>query len=345
MEKVAQNPRMPKMRPLSPKPERKPKASKAKASEETKVSTKAGKVNITIPLKKFVEEHETLVDVLREDVPKKIIAQAEEQAKELSDVIGKVKKIKGKAPKVNMETQTMGGGMNAETFKPAPKTTMLDEKILNQLRQVETETNARNDLRRTEAIKRAQERAPPMPQVNFPKPIDVDNIPFIPPPPPDIRTLRKTKEEMDEDAEGREEYMKKLDAEAERAKKQIEREEEVEEKLRKMREKVKGEQVKKIEIPPMLKKPISAMAPKLSEIQKEKPKFNLELAPGVKEIKEDLEKPLDEIKKNLERGKYTIEQLKTITGLIGGVDRPSLLKTKADYAKQIYSKLLQKIKK
>ena len=69
------------------------------------VSNKGGKITVHIPLSSFIKEHKTLINVLKSEVQDSILKEAEEQRKELDDIIAKVREIK------NMQTEEM---------KPAP---------------------------------------------------------------------------------------------------------------------------------------------------------------------------------------------------------------------------------
>jgi len=116
----------------------------------SKVSKRGGKITVSIPINDFIDEHKSIVKILNEGVPEKIIAEAENQRKELKEIIEKAKRIQMNKP--NMDSDEVMGKL-VDVHK---------EKALAGLRKVEAETKERNIVRRVESakmkdIKRADE--------------------------------------------------------------------------------------------------------------------------------------------------------------------------------------------
>lgn len=90
-----------------------------------KVKVNGGNIKVSLPLTDFVKEHKSLVNILESGVQDKIISEAENQRKELKDIITKVKELKEK---------TMGSGLKKDDFKPEEKPNMTDEKVMKNIK-------------------------------------------------------------------------------------------------------------------------------------------------------------------------------------------------------------------
>jgi hypothetical protein len=119
----------------------------------SKVSKRGGKITVSIPINEFIDEHKSIVKILNKGVPERIIAEAENQRKELKDIIEKAKRIQMNKPTMDSE-EVMSKLVDVDKEKR--------EKVLSGLRKVEAETKERNIIRRVESakmkdIKRADE--------------------------------------------------------------------------------------------------------------------------------------------------------------------------------------------
>jgi len=118
-----------------------------------KVSKRDGRVSVSIPLNKFIDEHKSIVKILNEGIPEQIIKEAEAQRAELKDIIEKARRIQMNKPNMDSD-EVIGKLIDVHNEKR--------EKALAGLRKVEAETKERNVIRRVESakmkdIKRADE--------------------------------------------------------------------------------------------------------------------------------------------------------------------------------------------
>jgi hypothetical protein len=121
----------------------------------SKVSKRGGKITVSIPINDFIDEHKSIVKILNEGVPEKVIAEAENQRKELKDIIEKAKRIQMNKPTMNSD-EVMSKLVDIHSDKERMERR---ERALAQLRKVEADTKERNIARRETMMMREEKKA------------------------------------------------------------------------------------------------------------------------------------------------------------------------------------------
>lgn len=121
----------------------------------SKVSKRGGKITVSIPINDFIDEHKSIVKIMNEGVPEKVIAEAENQRRELKDIIEKAKRIQMNKPTMDSE-EVMSKLVDIHSDKERMERR---EKALAQLRKVEADTKERNIARRETMMMREEKKA------------------------------------------------------------------------------------------------------------------------------------------------------------------------------------------